>query len=444
MDKGTLGRATVLTVGGIILSLNTIAAQAAVTTLLVGPSTPVPSGQVGDAFEFLSNAAIQGDTFAFAASEPGLHGLAGPLMGLYRGSLSTGNLSVIVDRTVNSAETGLPFQGVFRTDIDGDTIAFLGASTTAGGVVKTGIYTQLTDGGAIFSVASADDPIRPNEVRGFAVEGSTVAFQGVSSTNPLATGIYTTTTVGGAPVTVVDTTTAVPNAPGMTFTDFEMRNGGLDNGTIAFLGTYPGGEGVYTVTPGGAPVAVATLDTVFPRSGGQLAASFFEPPAIDNGEVAFSVRHPEAGDPVAIYLASGGPLSLFVDTGTVLTSDGELFSTVGLGGANAGFALDNGRMAAIGLAQTVGGVFVADGTPPALVMGVDDAPGVPGNEVIFLNILEQSFSGDHIISAGFTLAPGDSANQPGIFLTTIPEPATFAMGLAGMGIGLLSRRARRT
>ena len=92
MYKEYLGRATVLAASGIIFALTTTTAQATVTRL-VGQNTPIPNGQPGDTFILQADAVIDGDTFAFRGAKT----FTDLPAGVYRGSVSTGVFSVVLD-----------------------------------------------------------------------------------------------------------------------------------------------------------------------------------------------------------------------------------------------------------------------------------------------------------------------------------------------------------
>jgi hypothetical protein len=362
-------------------------------------------------------------------------------LGVYRGSLTSTGLSIVVDQSTNSPIAAGPFTTIFGLDIDGDSVGLFGSAFTPGSPSPRGLFTQLSDGSGLATIATSSDPIRPGTR--FAVDSGVVVFEGFSDTDPSLTGIYSAPLAGGALTSIVDLTTAVPGKPGKTFTNFAFRGGGFNDGVVAFRGRYDGGEGIYTVIPGQAPVLIVDTQTALPttNNGSQTPddLSGFGPPSIDNGEVVFSVEFDNLQnfEGEGFYVFRDNVVSLIVDNDTPQPNDsGDTFRFLGartFPATAADYVIDNGRI----LFDSSAGIYqFSQGDIVPVVQVLDD---IEGDLLFNWGLSHSSLSGDDLIFYGVAVSPDFQSGSLGVYLTTIPEPASLAFLTLG-AIPLLKRR----
>ena len=194
----------------------------------------------------------------------------------------------------------------FEADTGSPVVTLSGIYRGSGSTLTTIVNTsQAAPGtGGIFANPSA--PIQNNV-------GMTAFF----ATTSIGQGIYTG--LGGTPVAIVTTATAVPGIGGNFIT---LGNPAFnDSNIVAFKGGNASGTGIFTGT-GGALSTIATTATAAPGLGGNF--TIFSEPSLNNaGTIAFTGR---AASGLGIYTSTGGALQTVALTGQAAPAIGGTFS----------------------------------------------------------------------------------------------------------------------
>ena len=201
----------------------------------------------------------------------------------------------------------------------------------------------------------------------------TAAFQADSS------GIYTG--VGGGPsvTTVASASSTVPGTPGGSFffSPLDSRPASIDNGVVAFeaWSHSPGGvnEGIYTgPSSGGACRWLRTARPCSRMGMERMQMTFFNGPAINNGQVLFNATTGTGGEENGVYALINGSIVRVIDSTQMLPGTNVPFTLSEGEGITPG-AIANGRVAFWSNEGYYG--MNTDGTLTSLATTSDTPPG---------------------------------------------------------------------
>jgi hypothetical protein len=209
-------------------------------------------------------------------------------------------------------------------------------------------------------------------------------------------GIYSAN--GGPLTTIVQSGDPAPSG-----TFHFLNNGGIDNGTVAFVSSYDGGKGIFTGNGGLVTTVAKTGD---PAPSGTFTN--FDPPFISGGSVAFSAQFNNNSQ--GIFLASGGSLTTVVKTGDAAPS-GQFFGFGSRPAMSAGTIVFSADYTGAG----TGIITSSGGTLTELVKAGDPAPS--GTFYAF---------GDPAVSDGTVAFHGSYNNGDGIFTASGSAIRTIA------------------
>jgi hypothetical protein len=433
--------------GCFVLSLLAATASAQSTFVRVADtSTAVPNAGAATFSAFTGAPAVSGSSVLFNGrfADPSF------INGLYTGTTAGGPLGTIaVELQTTAPNTG---GGTFNylkytsaQSISGATVVFAGQYNGGTGGAGHGLYAGPAAGGAPSRVADSSQ-IMPGALSAFGnftaatVSGSTVAFSadnGVASGANRVVGVFTSTTAGGAPVRIVDSSATMPGQ-GFVF-DKAFAGPSVSGSVVAFAGTHNATSyaAVYTANADGTGLAaVADTNTLIP--GGSTAFRQFGNPAVSGPTVAFEGRN-ISSDGVYTAPVGGGSLARVADRSTAIPGgsgtfqdfgdpaiSGSVLAFTGTGsGAQKGlYAIDTNGGAlskVIAVGDTLDGRTVSD-----VIFG---GQGLDGTTLVFEADFTDSTSGVYAVP----FAP-------------VPEPACVllvgATGLAGLAWGRKRLAAR--
>ena len=296
-----------------------IHAAAVSYTNIVDTTTTAPGH---GSFTNFSDPAISGTTVAF-------HGTYSGGKGIYTGSVGTTGAVKVVD-IGNAAPGRGAFTGFGAPSVGGSNLVFVGLYS--GG---EGIYTGSVGATGAAKVVDASDTAPGHGAfttfGNPSMSGSNVAFHGGYSLSDR--GIYTGTAGTMGATKIADETDAAPGHGN--FTGFGDTS--VSGGTVAFAGSFSGGQGIYTGSVGvmGFAEVVETGDT----APGHGVFTGFGEFSVSGSNVAFIGLYSDGG---GIFLASGGAggnLSAVLNRGDTLF--GSTVTQVEMGG----FAYDGDAIA---------------------------------------------------------------------------------------------------
>jgi hypothetical protein len=410
-------------------------------------STPLPGTNLTPVF--LSEPAISGDNFAFAAAYT-----ADTFVyeGVY--SIINGSLTRVADRSTPLPGSNFISDGVEPPAIHGSEVAFYSAglrTITPGDTDRShrGIYRSHN--GALSLVASTDMNVPGaatpfHDFSGPDIRDGTVIFNGVNDDGNAA-GVYTQTS-GGPLHTVADLNTPVPgraaNFYGFPYTLAHTTL--LPDGSPLFLGGYQEfGNlfGLYRTAGPTGPLQTVAEDSVtpIPGGGGTFLDVYSASVADDDGTIVFSGYDL---DTRGIYALRDGTLQTIVDNSTLLPDGSRTFGSFGNFTYDAKFAYNNGVLLFEGydrvtaLNNTLHGLYVAtlDGEVHKLLS--------PGQTFDGKTIQYWLLGRDSLHANGIGLTVHFTDGSTGIYTTStaaiaIPEPAALSLLAAA---SLLTRRRR--
>ncbi|MBN1345188.1 MAG: hypothetical protein JXQ73_21010 [Phycisphaerae bacterium] len=212
-----------------------------------------------------------------------------------------GTLSLVADSaTPAPGGTGTLMNYPMISSINSGNVAFFDVDAAK----VHGVYAEL--GGTLTLIASQNTPIPgatgtfylfdlPGETLGPSIDGNDVAFLAVHADS--RDGIYLHS--GGSLGVVADTETPCPDKAG-NFSSFVFASPSVDEGNVAFRGTYDGGHGI-CVSWGGAIIPViATGDAL---DGKTVRGLDIGHRCLDGNQIVFRVNF-VTNDEAAIYIAT--------------------------------------------------------------------------------------------------------------------------------------------
>jgi hypothetical protein len=414
---------TVLVLGALLLipivAGEPAAAQTITFTKVADTTTSIPG--VGAIFRSFSSPSIDGNAVAFLGND---------------GPFFSGNDGIYIDvdgslDVVANVSTQVP-GGVSNFDsfdldvsIEGTDVVFIGETLSPAG---SGVYVSV-DGVGFETVADTDTQVPGSQgfFSGFldaSLSGGDVAFSG---TGPSGNGVYTD--VGGPLRVIVDPTTMYPG--GGTFPTFGNPTPSLDDGIVAFtsLNSDNSRSSVFNDV-GGTLVIVADEDTPVPGGQGTFSRIGAEV-ATNQGSVAFSAGS-ESFSTSGIYTDAGGTLRLVANSHMLAPGTQETFVAF-----DTEVSLDAGTVVFKARAGAVNGIYAEVGG--TLLKIIDTTDQLEGAAVTNLGRLSnEAVSGNRVTFRATT------GSRTGIYIATVPEPgAVLATALALVAVaGLASIRGR--
>ena len=197
-----------------------------------------------------------------------------------------------------------------KPSISADKAVFLGRVNDGRGIYTWDALTRKVN------LVVACPTTAPKQTRGLvdvglpAINGQNIVYAGKYKAGA---GIYTQK-IGEAKTNLVaDRTTPVPQRAG-NFNDFGISPS-ISGGSVAFLGTYDGGKGIYTGSVGAAGASLVA-DAATPVPGHEtLTFMEFGNSSISGGSVAFLGTY-DGGK--GIFLKANGRLRVIINTGNML------------------------------------------------------------------------------------------------------------------------------
>jgi hypothetical protein len=230
----------------------------------------------------------------------------------------------VADTTTSIPGVGAIFRSFSSPSIDGNAVAFLGNDGPffSG---NDGIYIDVD--GSLDVVANVSTQV-PGGVSNFdsfdldvSIEGTDVVFIG-ETLSPAGSGVYVSVDGVGFE-TVADTDTQVPGSQGF-FSGF--LDASLSGGDVAFSGTGPSGNGVYTDV--GGPLRVIVDPTTMYPGGGTFPTFGNPTPSLDDGIVAFTSLNSD-NSRSSVFNDVGGTLVIVADEDTPVPGGQGTFSRIG-------------------------------------------------------------------------------------------------------------------
>jgi len=373
-------------------------------------------------FAGFSPPSLSGENIAFRAGGGGTTGIFSTFGGLH--SVADYNTTIPMGTGTFSFIEG-------SVSTSGEHVGF--AAAGSGG--QSGAYLS---NGSLSVIADRSTPIPDGSgnFRAFSslkIRGGKAAFIGYTNPNdPGEIGIYQKSS--SAISVVADQATQVPgSATPLTFANYPAL--AMDDQQVAFTATANIGGGIFTSvgvysTAGGILHAVADRSTPVPGGTG-LMTSFAFDLAADDGIVAF--RHSSTDFEVGIAANFDGVLTELVNQDTVIPgAAGEThetfytFGPIALSGRNLVFG-------GLNIDESHEGIYALFNNEIMPIIELGDM--LDGKIVVDLNFTNEAFDDSQLaFYVGFT--DGSS----GIYLATIPEPATGFLLLLGVAIGVVRVR----
>jgi hypothetical protein len=282
-----------------------------VNTSIVKAGDPAPTGTFSlPSFGTVGNVGLSGGIASFHGSYPG----SSAIFTGSGGPLTT--IASIGDATSEGAIAQFPFTE--RSSISGNNVAFM-AGTSSG----LGVY--VGSGGSITTIVNAGDPAPSGNFAnnfsgaglgfgGPVISGDRVAFIG---SYPGGQGVFAGN--GGALTTVAKSGDAAPSG---TFTSGSFSQQVLSGDAVAFRANYTGGGGIF-VGDGGTLTTIATIGD--PAPGGAFSSLTVGGIANNGNDVSFLGQW--AGGSGA-FVSSGGTIATVIKTGDLLF--GQTLTALGL------------------------------------------------------------------------------------------------------------------
>ncbi len=385
--------------------------------------TPASAGPV--AFTNIIDASLFGHGTITDGSAPSASGTSVALRIRYIGGegIFTGNMGASgVAKVVDASDTA-PGHGAFTSflgtpTISGSTVAFYGNYGSG-----TGIYTGTVGAtGAALIVDRTSTAPGQGAFTGFgtpAISGNNIAFAGDYSGG---SGIYTGSVGSTGATKRVDTS---DNAPGNgAFTGFDAPS--ISGNTIAFVGNYSSGSGLYTGSVGttGATKVVDTDDNA-PGHGAFTSFGFYF--SVSGSNIAFSGNYTGGNGLYAGTVGVAGATKI-VDTDDIAPGHGVFTSF--------GYAAGSGsNVAFVGYYGGGSGLYLESGGQLSTIISTGDA--LFGSTVAGLSLANSGYDND-VIAFAYIL----SSNQRGVAVATVPEPGCVSL-LALAALPMVRRRHRR-
>jgi PEP-CTERM motif len=433
-------RAALATLGIAITALTPLSAHAQyVFTNIADTNTAAPAGGV---FGGVSEASLSGSTVAFRGVY--VSGDSG-IPGIFTGSGGPVTTIVTKEAGLGNAPGGGDFDSVFAHRISGSTVGFFGYYN---GFFNNSLFTSSSSGGALTTVVSSGPGTSDapgggafDSVSGPYLSGSTVGFFGTYN-DFTSNGIFTSSSSGGALITVVSTDAGSNAAPGGG-TFFNFHNLDVSGSTVAFIGGYSGGagtRGVFT-SSGGALTTIATEGAgasaqvpgggTFKFLGGKSEIS------LSGSTVAFLSNYIGGTGSTGIFTGSGGAITTIVTDADAVPGGGTWtdFQTLSISGSTVAFkGFYSGGTGS-------NGIFLSSGGSLTKLIGNGDT--LFGSTVDSLSFESTGLDGTNV-AFSYELADGRS----GIALATLassssaPEPGTLALLSLGGALVMVQRRRK--
>jgi hypothetical protein len=334
----------------------------------------------------------------------------------------------IADTTTTIPAVGGTFTAFTFPVISGANVSY---SATGSGDFR-GVYLDAGAGPAVVADTTTIVPGHGGTFTSFLgaqdLSGANVILPGIKQTDPSQSGIYAN--LGAGLVVVADRTTPIPAGTG-SFT--LVVDPSISGTNVAFNGFGSAGQrGIYANTGAGL-VAIADRTTAIPGGTGTFDALSF--PQLSGTNLIF--RGNDVGSTqTGIYGNFGAGLVVVADENTLIPGSATTFEVLGLAsisGANVAFTAGFGGGSEIGLYARYNGSILKILDSTEMLDGKAFGAGQDG-----INLGINAFSGEEIV---FEAVFADASR--GVYVVTIPEPATIVLCALACPLAVAVRRRRR-